>query len=76
MTGLLDTHTFIWCDADPSKLSASAAGFIQNPANTILLSVVSVWEMVIKLQSGKLKLNAPLVTSSRNSKPMGYRFYP
>jgi PIN domain nuclease of toxin-antitoxin system len=62
MKGLLDTHTFIWWDSDPTRLSAKALAFIQDPANTILLSVVSVWEMLIKLQLGKLTLSTPLVT--------------
>jgi PIN domain nuclease of toxin-antitoxin system len=62
MKGLLDTHTFIWWDSDPSKLSAPALAFISDPANAVLLSVVSVWEIVIKLQLGKLTLARPLHT--------------
>jgi PIN domain nuclease of toxin-antitoxin system len=62
MKGLLDTHTFIWWDSDPSKLSVQALTFLQDPANTVLLSVVSVWEILIKLQLGKLTLSAPLGT--------------
>jgi PIN domain nuclease of toxin-antitoxin system len=62
MKGLLDTHTFVWWDADASKLSANALAFLQDPANTLLLSVGSVWEMVIKHQLGKLTLSAPLET--------------
>ena len=42
---LLDTHTFIWWDSDPSRLSPDALQACQNEANTIMLSVVSVWEM-------------------------------
>lgn len=60
MKGLLDTHTFIWWDSDPAKLSAAAHAFIADPANEVLLSVVSVWEMVLKLQLGKLTLARPL----------------
>lgn len=61
MRGLLDTHTFIWWDSEPAKLSAPALAFLQDPASTVLLSVGSVWEMMIKLQLGKLTLNMPLV---------------
>jgi PIN domain nuclease of toxin-antitoxin system len=32
----------------------------QERTNTLLLSVASIWEMQIKLQLGKLKLNLPL----------------
>ena len=57
---LLDTHTFIWWDSEPAKLSASALSACQDQANTLILSVVSVWEIQIKSQLGKLKLNMPL----------------
>lgn len=57
---LLDTHAFIWWDSEPAKLSASALSACQDQANTLILSVVSVWEIQIKSQLGKLKLNMPL----------------
>jgi PIN domain nuclease of toxin-antitoxin system len=60
MKGLLDTHTFIWWDSDPGKLSPRAVAFLRDPANTILLSVVTVWELVIKLHLGRLTLALPL----------------
>ena len=57
---LLDTHIFIWWDNDPDQLSAQAKVLCQDPANTLVLSVVSVWEMQIKQQLGKLTLRLPL----------------
>ena len=57
---LLDTHTFIWWDSSPQKLSPKALAFCQNPENTLLLSIASIWEIQIKLQLGKLSLNLPL----------------
>ncbi|MBW4544563.1 MAG: type II toxin-antitoxin system VapC family toxin [Symplocastrum torsivum CPER-KK1] len=56
---LLDTHTFIWWDSEPTKLSQKTLELCQDQANTLLLSVASIWEMQIKLQLGKLKLNLP-----------------
>lgn len=58
---LLDTHTFIWWDSEPAKLSSKALALCQDRANTVLLSVASIWEIQIKLQLGKLKLNLSLV---------------
>ena len=49
---LLDTHTFIWWDSEPSRLSQQARAAIENPTNTLLLSVASAWEMQIKSQLG------------------------
>jgi PIN domain nuclease of toxin-antitoxin system len=57
---LLDTHAFIWWDSDVSQLSPTALQLCQDPANTLLLSAASVWEMQIKQQLGKLKLKLPL----------------
>jgi len=57
---LLDTHTFIWWDSDPAKLSTQALALCNDPANTLLLSVASVWEMQIKAQLGKLTFARPL----------------
>lgn len=57
---LLDTHIFIWWAHQPEKLSPAALSALEDNANELLLSVVSVWEMQIKIQLGKLKLNLPL----------------
>lgn len=57
---LLDTHTFLWWDSNPSNLSSEVLALCQNREHVILLSVVSVWEMQIKTQLGKLKLDLPL----------------
>ena len=59
---LLDTQAFIWWSNDPEKLSARARAACEDISNILLLSVASVWEMQIKLQLGKLKLDVPLRT--------------
>jgi len=60
MNLLLDTHAFIWWDGDQTKLSSRALAALYDPANTVWFSVVSIWEMVIKSQLGKLTLRLPL----------------
>jgi PIN domain nuclease of toxin-antitoxin system len=57
---LLDTHTFIWWDSEPAKLSATALALCSDPTNELLLSVTSLWEMQIKHTLGKLSLRLPL----------------
>jgi len=57
---LLDTHTFIWWDTDPAKLSARALALCSDASNQLVLSVGSVWEMAIKIQLGKLRFAKPL----------------
>lgn len=60
MRVLLDTHAFIWWDIEPTRLSPHALALCQNPNNQLVLSVVSVWEMEIKMQLGKLDFVKPL----------------
>jgi PIN domain nuclease of toxin-antitoxin system len=56
MRALLDTHTFIWLDNDPGKLSETVAALCSDKENVLFLSIASVWEMQIKLKLGKLTL--------------------
>ena len=65
---LLDTHVFIWWDSEPDLLSQRARELCENPNNTLILSVVSVWEMQIKRQIGKLDLRTPLNELIENQK--------
>lgn len=53
---LLDTHIFLWyITADP-QLNPDYRDAIKNPTNEVYLSVVSLWEVIIKYQLGKLPL--------------------
>ncbi len=60
MRVLLDTHIFLWWDNDIDRLSEHAKSICQDSANTLILSIVSVWEMQIKQNLGKLALRPPL----------------
>ncbi|HMF17523.1 MAG TPA: type II toxin-antitoxin system VapC family toxin [Gemmataceae bacterium] len=59
MRHLLDSHTLLWYSLGDPKLSGTANGLIGNPANEILLSPVSYWEIAIKISIGKLTLHQP-----------------
>ena len=76
MKGLLDTHTFIWWDSDPGKISSAAMTFLRDASNQVLLSVVSVWEMVIKQQLGKLSLRLPLAQILTQQQANGIQVLP
>lgn len=60
MKVLLDTHAFLWFVADAAQLSSTARQIIQDPANDVLLSIASAWEMAIKVSVGKLTIAQPL----------------
>lgn len=56
---LLDTHIFLWFISGDERLPADMQQGIRNPANDVYLSVVSLWEAIIKYQLGKLPLPEP-----------------
>ncbi len=53
---LLDTHIFLWFISGSNQLSTNFRYSIQDPDNTVYLSVVCLWECIIKYQLGKLPL--------------------
>ena len=59
MAFLLDTHTFIWAMEGDPRLTASAKRLLEDPAQMKIVSVVSGWEIAIKMGTGKLTLALP-----------------
>jgi PIN domain nuclease of toxin-antitoxin system len=57
---LLDTHVLIWTLIDSPKLSDSAKRAMSRSVKASSVSVVSVWEIVLKYHTGKLNLRADL----------------
>lgn len=57
MALLLDTHAFLWFIDDDPRLSPTATQRISDPGVRVLVSVVSLWEIVIKLGTDKLSLD-------------------
>jgi PIN domain nuclease of toxin-antitoxin system len=53
---LLDTHVFLWYISADIRLPLNVREVIRDPENEAFLSVVSVWEAVIKHSLGKLSL--------------------
>ena len=53
---LLDTCTFIWYITDDKHLPQSLKKMISLPDHDVYLSAVSIWEIVVKQQLGKIKL--------------------
>lgn len=45
---LLDTHVALWAIAGDARLPKDAADMIAEPANHIMVSAASVWEITIK----------------------------
>ena len=57
MKYLIDTHVIIWLLENDDKLSRTARREIENPDNQIFVSIVSLFEIAIKVKIGKLDFN-------------------
>jgi len=51
---LLDTHILLWWLNDDDKLSKNARQLISHADNVIYVSHISLWEIQIKVMTGKL----------------------
>jgi PIN domain nuclease of toxin-antitoxin system len=56
---LIDTHALLWYVDQDHLLSQEARDAITDPANDILLSTASIWEIAIKCGLKKLTLSLP-----------------
>jgi PIN domain nuclease of toxin-antitoxin system len=45
---LLDTHLLLWAASEPQRLTAKARTLLLDPANHLLFSAASLWEITIK----------------------------
>ncbi|NDG74670.1 MAG: type II toxin-antitoxin system VapC family toxin [Synechococcaceae bacterium WB8_1B_136] len=50
---LLDTHLLVWAMGSPQRLPDGLAPMLEDPLNTPVFSVASVWELVIKQALGR-----------------------
>lgn len=54
---LLDTHTLLWWLSDDDRLGQRARTLIADVGNDVLVSVVVLWEIVVKQRIGKLQVD-------------------
>lgn len=60
MRYLLDTHAFLWMHWGSGRLSANARSAIVDPASEVHVSLVTLWELQIKVAKHGLALARPL----------------
>ena len=58
---LLDTHIWLWGLLDPSKLTNRVARALEDSKNELWLSPISVWELIILVDKGRIVLNSEVV---------------
>ena len=66
---LLDTHIFLWCEVDDTRLTDHFREAIESPQNDVFISAVTAWEIAIKRASGKLAFHSSVSSAiERNGK--------
>ena len=56
MKFLLDTHIWLWNSLQPDRLSPRVARELDNPENELWLSPVSLWELRLLYDKGRVRL--------------------
>lgn len=54
---LLDTHIWLWSLIDPEKLSVRVSRTLENPDNQSWLSPISLWEVLMLGEAGRIAAN-------------------
>jgi PIN domain nuclease of toxin-antitoxin system len=54
---LLDTHILLWSLLEPKHLSEKVAEELDNPANELWLSPITIWEIIILAEKGRIRLD-------------------
>ena len=54
---LLDTHIWIWMVLNPTRLSRRVASALNDSENQLWISPISVWELLMLTQKGRVELN-------------------
>ena len=74
MNLLLDTHVLLWWLADDPRLPQRARQWIALEAQSVFVSVVTLWEISLKV--GKGKLRADLAAIHRQIERGGFAYLP
>lgn len=67
MNLLLETHIWIWMTLEPARLTPRVARTLDDTENQLWLSPISVWELLMLTQKGRLQLNEDAVAWSRRT---------
>lgn len=76
MNLLLDTHLLLWAASEPKRLSAKARTLLLDPANHLVFSSASLWEISIKNGLDRVDFNVDPRRLWRMLLVSGYRELP
>ena len=69
---LLDTHIWLWSFLDHLRIGKHLAAMLEDPANQLWLSPVSLWEAMVLSQNGSIELAPDPATWLRHSLRRGF----
>jgi len=55
---LLDTHVILWSAAEPDRIPKNIAVELENESNDLWFSPISVWEILLLAEKGRILLEA------------------
>ena len=55
---LLDTHVILWSAAEPEKLPSKIAEELEKESNELWFSPISVWEILLLAEKGRVVIKA------------------
>jgi PIN domain nuclease of toxin-antitoxin system len=73
---LLDTHALIWYYDDLSRVPTKTKNMIKDPKNQIYVSLISIWEIAILINIGKLKIDWTLNELLEDIKGKAFKIVP
>ncbi len=76
MRVLIDTHALLWYLQGDPNLSNLALTTIENKDNDVFVSIISLWEIAIKLGLGKLELQRPFENLEADLQRLGIKILP
>lgn len=56
---LLDTHVWVWALLQPDQIAGDTSAVLEDTSNELWLSPVSVWELLMLVERGRVKLDRP-----------------
>ena len=63
---LLDTHILLWSLLEPTLLNQQVASELENPSSEISISPISLWEILVLAEKGRLLLQPDTLTWVRS----------
>ena len=76
MVILLDTHYVLWALSGDRRISRALLRLIEDPDQSVKVSLASAWEMTIKHSLGKLRLQGDVPETLANIRALGFELLP